>query len=147
MEELVKSLKVSLATVFSFYLKTHYFHWNVEGEGFYSIHKMFEQIYEDVYDSVDPLAEQIRTLQEYAPGSYKRFAELTKIQDQTSVPDCCKMVDELIVDNDKVVEVLNTSIGLATKHNKQGLINFLGGRIEQHTKWGWFLRASKKEEE
>jgi starvation-inducible DNA-binding protein len=146
MEELVKSLKVSLATVFSFYLKTQYYHWNVEGADFYQYHKMFEQIYTDVYGSIDPLAEHLRALQSYAPGSYKRFAELSKVEDETKVPTGAVMVERLLEDNVKVIEALDASMKLATTHNKQGLINFLGERIEEHNKWAWFLRATKKGE-
>ena len=144
MNDLVKSMKVSLATVFSFYLKAHFFHWNVEGADFYEYHKLFQKIYEDVFDSVDGIAEQIRALDSFAPGSYVRFKELSTVEDETKVPTSAVMVDTLLIDNDKVVAALNKSIELATKHNQQGLVNFLGGRLEQHAKWGWFLRATKK---
>ena len=78
MEELVKSMKVALATVFSFYLKAHNFHWNVEGPNFHEYHVMFQKIYEDVYASVDVFAEEIRALDSYAPGSFARFTALSK---------------------------------------------------------------------
>jgi len=146
MEDLTKSLKISLATAFSFYLKAQYFHWNVEGADFYQYHKMFGDIYEDTYTSIDALAEHIRALQSYAPGSFKRFAELTKIDDETKIPDGDEMVDHLLSDNDKLIEALDSTMKLATAYNKQGLINYLGARIEQHNKWGWFLRATKKEQ-
>ena len=79
-------LKTYLASTFSYYLKSHMFHWNVEGPDFGELHGFFSQIYEDAFDAVDPIAEFIRTTEEYAPGSLGRFQELTQIQDQTKVP-------------------------------------------------------------
>lgn len=145
MEDLVKSMKVALATVFSFYLKAHNFHWNVEGPNFHEYHTMFQKIYEDVYGSVDVFAEQIRALDDFAPGSYKRFGELSKVADEIKVPTGLVMVERLLADNEIVIEALNEAMKLATTHNKQGLMNFLGERIDQHNKWGWFLRATKKD--
>ena len=147
MDDLTKSLKTSLATTFAFYLKAQYFHWNVEGVEFYQYHKMFGDIYEDTYGSIDRLAEHIRALNAYAPGSFKRLSELSKIEDEaTKIPDSHEMIERLISDNEKLLDSLNETMKLAETHNKQGLMNYLGERIEQHNKWGWFLRASKKEQ-
>lgn len=143
MNELRMQLKETLATVFTFYLKAHYFHWNVEGVNFYQHHKMFQKIYEDVYDSVDPLAEHIRTLSAYAPGSMERFKELTTISEETSVPTAEEMIKQLLADNDAVIISLNKAFVEAQKHKQQGIMNFLADRIDQHNKWGWFLRSSQ----
>lgn len=144
MEELRKQLKETLATVFSFYLKAHNFHWNVEGPLFYELHKLFEEVYEDVYESIDPLAERIRTLGTYVPGSFTRYGELSAIEDIVDVPTSAEMLTILSEDNTKVIESLNASFALAATENNQGLMNFLADRIDQHNKWSWFLRASKK---
>jgi len=144
MNDLKVKLKETLATVFSFYLKTHMFHWNVEGPEFYQLHKMFEQIYEDVYDSIDPLAEQIRAIGSYAPGSLKRYVELSKIQDEVSLSTPAAMVTKLIADNKIVIETLNAAFMEAEKQKQQGLMNFLADRIDKHHKWEWFLTASNK---
>ncbi len=69
MDELIKAMKIAFSTEFSFYLKAHYFHWNVEGPDFQEYHKLFETIYEEVYESIDPFAENIRKLGSYTPGS------------------------------------------------------------------------------
>jgi starvation-inducible DNA-binding protein len=144
-EDLKQSLKESLATVFALYVKAQNFHWNVEGPNFFEYHKLFGEIYEDVYGSVDPLAEHVRALDSYTPGSFKRFTELSQIEDEVNIPSAKKMITKLLVDNEKTIEVLNKTMKLAEKHNKQGLMNYLGERIELHNKWSWFLRASSKE--
>jgi len=145
MEELVKSMKVALATVFSFYLKAHNFHWNVEGPNFHEYHVMFQKIYEDVYASVDVFAEEIRALDSYAPGSFARFTALSKVDDETKVPSSKVMIERLLANNETVIECLNDAFKQAETQNKQGLMDFLAGRIDQHNKWSWFLRATKKE--
>ena len=147
MDELRKQLKETLATVFSFYLKAHNFHWNVEGPLFFEYHKLFQEIYEDVYASVDDLAENLRKIGTYAPGSYTRFGELTKIDDCVDVPSSQEMIEQLLSDNTIVIDSLNASFKLAAEINNQGLMNYLADRIDAHSKWSWFLRASKKKGE
>jgi len=80
---LTDQLKILLASQFAYYLKAQYFHWNVEGSDFAQLHEFFSDIYEDAYSAVDPIAEYIRALEEYTPGSLSRFAELSLIPDQT----------------------------------------------------------------
>jgi starvation-inducible DNA-binding protein len=93
MDELIKALKISFASEFSFYLKAQYFHWNVEGENFQQYHELFGGIYEEVYGSIDDFAENIRKAGSYTPGSFERFSMLSKIDDETEIPDARSMTD------------------------------------------------------
>lgn len=144
MDELKRQLKQTFASVFALYLKSANFHWNVEGADFYQYHKLFQDVYEDVYGSVDPLAEHLRAVGTYVPATLARITELTDVSDVTRVMPALEMVKELHDDNAKVIESLTTAFVEAEKHNLQGLMNFLGARIEQHNKWAWFLRATGK---
>lgn len=144
MDELRRQLKETLATVFAFYLKAANFHWNVEGPDFYEYHKLFDKIYNDAYDSIDPLAENCRKIGTYAPASFKRFAELSQVEDTLEPLSASAMVERLHSDNQIVIDSLNKSFAEAQKQSQQGLMNFLADRIDQHQKWAWFLRASKK---
>ena len=99
MEELVEQMKVVLASVFSLYLKSHYFHWNVEGPNFPQYHEFLGDLYEEIYGSIDTLAEEIRTLGAYAPGSFGRFRELTSIQDEMTIPPALEMINRIAEDN------------------------------------------------
>ena len=78
-------LKILLASQFAYYLKAQYFHWNVEGSDFAQLHDFFQNIYEDAYSAVDPIAEYIRSLEDYAPGSFERYQELSQIPGQTNL--------------------------------------------------------------
>jgi starvation-inducible DNA-binding protein len=142
MDSLLEALKKVLADSFAFYLKTHYFHWNVTGDDFYQLHLLFEQIYTDVYESVDTTAEHIRALNAFAPGSFSRFSALTSIADELTIPDCQEMLMILINDNTLVLNSLTAAYTQADSINEIGVANYLQDRIIQHKKHGWMLRAS-----
>lgn len=141
METLVEMMKKVLADTFAMYLKAHNYHWNVEGVNFPQYHEFFGNLYEELHDAVDPIAEQIRALDSYAPGSFTRFMELTEIEDETTVPMCQEMARKLLTDNEKVLATLNISLKLAEEFDKQGLVNFLANRIEVHNKHAWQLKS------
>ena len=144
MDELVKAMKIAFSTEFSFYLKAHYFHWNVEGSDFLEYHDLFGKIYEEVYDSIDAFAENIRKLGSYTPGSYTRLSMLTQIEDETDVLPKEQMVAELLADNGKILKVIKLVYDLAEREGQHGLSNFLAERLDAHQKHGWMLRASLK---
>lgn len=144
MSDLGNSMKVVLADTFGMFLNSWYFHWNVEGPNFSEYHKMFGEIYGELFEAVDSVAEQIRALDEYAPGSYARFKELTKVEEETKIPTASSMIEKLLATNDQVIDSLNKATEQAKIANNEGLINFLGGRLEVHAKHGWFLRATSK---
>lgn len=146
MSELGNTLKVCLADTFVMYLQSHSYHWNVEGPDFMSLHEMFGTIYTDLQGAVDPLAEHIRSLDEYAPGSLKRFLELTTLEEDVRIPTAHNMVIKLLDTNQKVIQSLNDALEQAKVANNEGVINFLGARLETHAKWSWFLRATTKKE-
>jgi starvation-inducible DNA-binding protein len=144
MDELQQAAKVAFATEFSFYLKAHNFHWNVEGSDFKQYHDLFGGIYEEVYGSIDAFAEQIRSLGTYVPASYTRFSMLTQIDDETQILPRQAMVEALIVDNEKTVKILKLVFQQSEANQEYGFSDFIASRIDAHRKHGWMLRASAK---
>jgi starvation-inducible DNA-binding protein len=144
MNDLAKSLKVVLADTFKMYMLTHKYHLNVEGGDFYQYHKLFETIYDELWQSVDAIAEHIRALDEYVPFSFGRFDELSSVEDDVKIPTASVMMERLLSTNDVVLASLRAAVEQAKLANDEGVINFLGGRLEAHTKHGWFLRATTK---
>jgi starvation-inducible DNA-binding protein len=144
MDDLIEELKKVLADTFALYLKTHNFHWNVEGTMFLELHQYFGELYEELHDSVDPIAEEIRTLNSYAPGSFTRFLELTSIEDSVAIPTTIDMIDSLIKDNQTVINTLTSAYNLSEKEKELGLANFLQDRIDVHKKHAWKLRSIRK---
>jgi starvation-inducible DNA-binding protein len=141
MDELIEQMKVSLASTFAFYLKAHNFHWNVEGVNFPQFHSFFEGIYTDAWGAVDGIAEHLRTLDSYAPGSLSRFSELSLIKDEVNIPSAIAMMTKLTTDNGTMIEQLTKTQALAEENNKMGLANYLQDRIDAHEKNGWMLRS------
>jgi starvation-inducible DNA-binding protein len=144
MEVLQNLMKKLLADTFALYLKSQNYHWNVEGSDFAQYHDFFGDLYEEVYSAVDPTAEQIRTLDTYAPGSLSRFSELTDIEDEMMTPDAREMCRRLLVDNQKVLTTLNMTFKIANNFDKQGIADFIAARIDAHEKHAWMLRSFSK---
>lgn len=144
MKELITEMKVTLSSVFSFYLKAHNYHWNVTGPDFAQYHKFLEEVYEGLWNSVDSYAEHIRTLNSYAPGSLGRFSELSLIADETTIPSGVSMMSKLAQDNTVILEQLYKTVSLAEIEGKRGIINFLEGQIDYHDKLAWMLSSFNK---
>jgi starvation-inducible DNA-binding protein len=138
-------LKTYLASTFAYYLKAHMFHWNVEGPDFGELHGFFSQIYEDAFDAVDPIAEYIRTTEEYAPGSLTRFHELTQIQDQTKVPRARLMLEELLADTQTMKDLSKQVFDVSTQEGRDDVANFAADRLAAHGKYMWQLKSYLKE--
>lgn len=144
MDDLRKALKIAFASEFAFYLKAHYYHWNVEGADFFEYHGLFGTIYEEVYSSIDDFAENIRKTGGYTPGSFERFSMLSRIEDETSVPPALEMIQTLLSDSDKMAEIFKLVFDLAEKYHEHGLADFLAARQDAHRKHSWMLRATLK---
>jgi len=143
---LADDLKQLLSTQYSFVIKAQFFHWNVEGPDFGQLHEFFGNIYEDVYGAIDPTAEYIRVLDDYAPGSFERFTELSLISGQIKVPRARLMIQELLADNQVVVDLLNRCFAAADQEDQEGIANFLAERIDAHGKHAWMLRSYLKDQ-
>lgn len=144
MAELSQSLKIVLADMFHFYLKCHNFHWNVTGPNFPQLHTFFGNLYESIFDSLDNIAEHIRAIDEYAPGTFSRFKELTNIKESTTIPKDMDMVKILMDDNVIVINSLMIAFDSAMSEKEEGLANFLSERIDAHKKHQWMLRSILK---
>lgn len=143
---LADNLKTLLATNFAYYLKAQGFHWNVEGPDFGELHDFFQAIYEDAYSALDPTAEYIRYLGEYAPASLERYSELTEISGQIKIPRARLMLEELNANNNQMLDVLNACFASANEENEQGIANFIAERLSAHGKYRWQLTSYLKVE-
>jgi starvation-inducible DNA-binding protein len=137
-------LKSVLGTSFAFYVKAAGFHWNIEGPDFPQYHSFLGDLYQEVYSSIDKMAEIIRQLDSYAPGALSRFIELSAIQEQTQIPRAELMLAELERDNQILLQCLNAAFSSASIENKQGIADFIAGRLDAHEKHGWMLRSILK---
>lgn len=144
MEELIQSLKVSLANHYAFYLKAHYYHWNVIGPNFPQYHKFLEGIYTEVYGVVDKIAEEIRTLDSYAPGSFNRFIQLSQIEGDETIPPAEVMMQRLLEDIPVMLTSINRVYQLAEQEGCHNISNFMAERQDAFNKHAWMIRSTLK---
>ena len=145
MDKLIASLKIALGNTFTMYFKAHSYHWNVEGMFFTQFHDFFGDIYEDVYGAVDPLAEELRKLDAYAPISLMEiYGYKTIMEDSTKPATATEMVMNLLTANTEVLQCLTPLFDIATAEKQQGLANFIADRMDKHKKFEWQLHATLK---
>ena len=144
MEEITNPLKVAFADTYAFYIQAQNYHWNVEGPMFPMYHEFFGKIYEEVGGAIDPFAEQIRAQNAYAPSAFRRFAELSNIEDEILIIGASQMVATLYADNMKVYASLKMARDMADTYEQNGLVNFLEERLDAHQKHAWMLRSTLK---
>lgn len=139
--DLPEAMRRALADSYAFSIKAQNYHWNVTGPHFSEYHAFFGGIYEEVSDGIDIIAEALRTLDQFAPASFKRFKELSMIEDELSIPDGLVMISRLMNDNERVLKSLNDAYETAEAQKKYGVSNILQDRITAHEKHGWMLRS------
>lgn len=145
MEDLIERMKVYLASNFAFYLKMHNFHWNVEGPNFPQYHDFFGDLYNELWSAQDDIAEHIRALGAYAPGSMERYKDMTRITEQVELPvDAGAMFNIALMDNYEMITVIYEAYVAAESAGEIGLSNYLQDRMDIHKKHGWMLRATAK---
>jgi starvation-inducible DNA-binding protein len=145
MEKVILALKAALADSFVFYYKAHQSHWNVEGILFAQFHDLFGKIYEEVYGSIDILAEELRALDAYAPMSTAALRELSGIEEESIFRDARDMTAVLLEDISTVLKSLEMAYHFAELEHQHGLSNILAERQDAFKKHRWMLRSTLKE--
>lgn len=140
-EAIAAGLSRLLADEYTLYLKTHYYHWNVTGPMFNTLHLMFETQYTALALAVDAVAERIRALGVFAPGSYRQFAELSSVDDDAAVPDALSMVRNLLLAREACVRTARSVIALAQQGGDEPSADLLTQRLQEHEKTAWMLRS------
>ncbi len=130
-----------LADSYTLYLKTHNFHWNVTGPMFQTLHIMFETHYTELAMAVDEIAERIRSLGQFAPGSYSQFLELSTIKIGDGVPKAEDMIRELVEGHEAVAKTARSVFPAAQAGNDEVTADLLTQRLQIHEKTAWMLRS------
>ena len=140
------NLKVLLASTQSFAIKSQNFHWNVEGSNFPQYHAFFDTLYNDVNETIDPIAEYVRILGAYTPGSLTRYAELSIIQDQIKIPRAELMFQESLQDCEIMLQLVTAMFYEAANENQHGIENYMAELQDLYGKKAWFIRSILKRE-
>ena len=141
-ETIAKGLSQVLADTYMLYLKTHAYHWNVTGPLFSSLHQLFETQYTELHTAADTVAERIRALGRFAPGSYASFSRLASIkEDNDEIPAAMSMVANLAMGHEALGRTLRNAFKAAEASGDQATMDLLIGRMEASDKAAWMLRS------
>ena len=140
-QPVVDSLSTLLATSYTLYLKTHNYHWNVTGPMFTTLHTLFETQYTELATAVDEIAERIRAVGAFAPGSYSAFSELTEVEEETGRPEAKEMIRTLVKDQQAVADSARRVIAAAEAVKDQATADLATRRLDVHEKHAWMLRS------
>ncbi len=140
-EQIANGLSRVLADSYSLYLKTHFFHWNVTGRMFQTLHLMFETQYNELALAVDLVAERIRALGFPAPGTYKQFSALSSIAEEDGVPKAQDMIRRLVDGHETVARTAREVFKAAEAASDQPSCDLLTQRMQVHEKTAWMLRS------
>lgn len=137
--------RTALADTFFMYQKAHSYHWNVEGMFFSQLHTFFGDLYQEIFNAIDPFAEQIRATGDYAPRSVYEMYDDKTIDCKNEANTAKEMVSDLLAANNQVINSLNILFTELELKNDQGFMDFVANRISEHKKHGWMLRSIIKE--
>jgi starvation-inducible DNA-binding protein len=140
-EQIVAGLNVLLANSYTLYLKTHNYHWNVTGPMFNTLHLMFEQQYTELAAAVDQIAERIRALGAFAPGSYTECARLTSIPEDETVPNAETMIKNLVAGQETLARQARDVMATVGESRDEPTADLLTQRMQVHEKNAWMLRS------
>lgn len=138
---ITEGLSRLLADTYTLYLKTHNYHWNVTGPQFNTLHTMFETQYLELATAVDTIAERIRSLGAWAPGTYTEYARLATVKEAEGIPSAEEMVADLAADQATVVRTAREIFGPADEAQDEATADLLTQRMQVHEKTAWMLRA------
>jgi starvation-inducible DNA-binding protein len=145
MEELAQMLVKLQSMVVKMWGQSHGYHWNIEGRTFKQDHAFLLEIYEDVFDSIDAYAENLRKIGVKAPFGLVQLQQnsLLKINDSLDLTSE-QMFAELSKTNLQVIDKLKDIFDVATEARENGIANFLADRQDKHAFWQWQLQVTLK---
>ncbi len=141
-KEIAEGLSKLLADTYMLYLKTHNYHWNVTGPYFHSFHEMFEEQYTELAEAVDVIAERIRAIGFFAPGTFAEYAKLSNIKEEEGIPEAMDMIANLTKANEQVLQTAREALPACENAGDEASLDLLTQRLHVHSKVAWMLRST-----
>ena len=143
-KEVSEILGKLLADEFVLYTKTLRAHWNLEGHDFHTKHVFFEEHYDAIKVFTDNVAERIRKIGHYAPGTLKEFLDLTNLSEKYDGDNTSHdYTVALLKDHDSIIQYIRENLSKVGEDCKDvGSEDFLTGLMQEHEEMAWMLRAS-----
>jgi starvation-inducible DNA-binding protein len=141
MDKLVEMMLQAFANNFTYYIKSHNYHWTVTGPDFVQYHKFLNEIYDDAQDNIDTYAEKIRQIGAYPQGDYRDIVKNTQLMDPVdTVTDPMVIFTNLMDDIDIIITQLQDAYDVAGEYREYGIQNFLADRIDTHRQQAWMIQ-------
>lgn len=136
------ALRVLLGETYALYTKTHGYHWNVSGPRFNELHAMFMTQYTELWAALDVIAERIRALGHFAPGSSSEMLEHATIKPDNGIPDASDMVSNLVKGHEAISRAAKAGLKIAEEYSDVVTADLMTQRANIAEKTAWMLRAS-----
>ncbi len=142
LEQIIELLSIELSNEMTLYIKTRKFHWNVSGESFMELHKLFENQYKQLEESIDEIAERIGKLGSKTIGTMEEYSKITIIKEAPrKYPSSKDMIKELLKDHETMIIQLQKDVeNCSEKYKDVGTADFLTALMQQHETTAWILR-------
>ncbi|AOZ99842.1 Dps family protein [Flavobacterium commune] len=140
LESSINCLTTVLANEMLLYTKTRKFHWNVSGNSFMELHKLFESQYTALEQEIDEIAERISKLGGNAIGTMKEFIDNSILKENLKTVDQREMLHELLTDHETVLKQLRDFVKTVEETQDYGTTDFLTALIQKHEEQSWMLR-------
>jgi starvation-inducible DNA-binding protein len=141
--KVAEELSVFLASTYTLYMKTLFYHWNVTGPQFPGLHKMFEDQYQVLHLAGDEVAERVRALGHMTPGTYREFSQLSKVTEDETLPRDSKVMIENLMKSHEICSLeARTVLNVAEEHGDEVTMDMMVERMAFHDKTAWMLRAT-----
>lgn len=145
-KKVADQLQILFADTYNLYYKTHAYHWNVTGPRFQPLHGIFQTQYNELWLALDEIAERIRSLGFYAPGSYSDISSRTSISEDDGVPSAGDMIGNLVKGHEAVSRTAKKVLDAADKAGDTATDDLVSPRVTYHEKTAWMLRAMLEDE-
>lgn len=137
----IDMLSTVLSDEMTLYIKTRKFHWNVSGESFMELHKLFEHQYKELEEIIDEVAERIGKLGGKTIGTMNQYTQHTRLKEwPDEYPNRMKMIEELMEDHETVIKELRKDVDKGEENGDAGTTDFLTGVMQKHETIAWTLR-------
>lgn len=141
--KVAKELSGFLASTYTLYMKTLFYHWNVTGSNFVGLHKLFEEHYQELHLAGDELAERVRALGHMTPGTYREFSQMSKVKEDDKLPrDSKVMVENLMKSHEACSLEARSVLKVAEECGDEVTTDMMVARMGFHDKTAWMLRAT-----
>lgn len=143
-DTIATELSVFLASTYTLYLKVQNYHWNIEGREFFAVHQFTETLYNELFTQVDEIAERVRTLGKKAPGTFRKYLELSHIQEASNEDSCETVMTIIQGDYQTLIADAKKIIALAEDSNDNGTADLLTPYVSSYEKSLWMMKSFGK---